>query len=144
MTGNRAMTTQAVALRGQPSAHSPLSRGEIINELSSCLALVKPVGMSDAMATEWLAVAAGELLDLTRNALKAGCAHARRTCSHHAQIVPTVLAEAERSQMVKADDRFLDDWNASLAEFLGKPKLLSGKSEVQQLIEATANDLKAG
>lgn len=132
---------QVVALRGQQPKPSPLSRGEIINELSSCLALVKPVGMSDAMATEWLAVAAGELLDLTRNALKAGCAHARRTCSHHAQIVPTVLAEAERSQADKADDRFLDDWNAGLAEFLGKPKLLSDKSEVQQLIEATANDL---
>lgn len=134
-------------MRGQHNAPSQLSRGEIINEISSCLALVKPVGMSDDMATEWLAVAAGELLDLTRNALKAGCAHARRTCTHHAQIVPTVLAEAALVTRQTPSKSFGEDWQRATNAFLEAkyPELarhkLESKTDVQALIEATANDL---
>lgn len=114
-------------------------------ELNRALNLVRAVGMNDEMASDWLASAVVELRELPDSAFLAGVQHARRTCTHHAQIVPTVLAEGGKAQTATTAERFLDDWNNSVKAFFNgyETPRLTGKSEVQQLIEATANDLTA-
>ena len=77
---------------------------DVLNELSACLALVRPAGMTEDMATEWLAVAASTLTGLSEYELAKGFRQARLECSHHSQIVPTVMkanaeAIAYRKQM---------------------------------------------
>ena len=66
-------------------------------ELLRTLALVRPIGMSDDMATDWLAAALVELSDMSDGAFYAGCRHARQTCTHHGQIIPAITANARES-----------------------------------------------
>ena len=66
-------------------------------ELLRTLALVRPIGMSDDMATDWLAAALVELRDMNDGAFYAGCRHARQTCTHHGQIIPAIAAKARES-----------------------------------------------
>lgn len=66
-------------------------------ELLRTLALVRPIGMSDDMATDWLAAALVELGDMSDGAFYAGCRHARQTCTHHGQIIPAIAAKARES-----------------------------------------------
>lgn len=48
--------------------------------------------MSDDAAHEWLTVAATELAHMGPATLAAACREARKTCTHHGQIVPAILA----------------------------------------------------
>jgi hypothetical protein len=73
----------------------PAPVSEVVALLTTCLTLVRPVGMSDENASTWLRIAAGEVRDLPRDLLVDGCAHARKTCTHHGQIVPAILKETE-------------------------------------------------
>ena len=87
-------------------APSPVT--EAVALLTTCLALVKPVGMSGDDARAWLTVAAGEVKHLPRDILEAACAEARKTCTHHGQIIPAILKEGEerlrnRRKIVRAD-----------------------------------------
>lgn len=82
--------------------------------MSACLALVRPVGMTDQAATEWLAVAAAEVRDMPRSALEAGCREARQTCTHHGQIVPTILKHKPQESMAL---KYASDWDAALADY---------------------------
>lgn len=66
-----------------------------IAELTACLALVRPVGMSPDEARDWLTVAAQEVMHFPPRILSAACLSARRSCTHHAQIVPHIVAEAD-------------------------------------------------
>lgn len=86
----------------------PVGSGQAVALLASCLMLVKPVGMSDADAQGWLNVAAGEVEHLPLDILQQGCSAARRTCTHHGQIVPAILREAE-------------DWLATRRRIFGEP-----------------------
>lgn len=82
------------ALARQRSAPSPLSKAEVINELSACLALVRPSGMSDQAAEEWLTVAANDVLGFAEQRptmFKELCTKARGDCTHHGQIIPFIL-----------------------------------------------------
>lgn len=63
----------------------------LIPQLSACLALVRPVSMSEDAAAEWLAVAAGELAGYSKLMVEAGLSDARQTCTYHGQIVPHVI-----------------------------------------------------
>lgn len=68
-------------------------------ELLRCLALVRPVGMSDDMASDWLAAALFEVRDMGEAQFRAGCRNARSTCTHHAQIIPAIMqGSAEASK----------------------------------------------
>lgn len=53
--------------------------------------MVRPVGLSDDNARDWLRVAAGEVSGIHADLLELACAEARRTCTHHGQIVPTII-----------------------------------------------------
>lgn len=73
----------------------PASAEIFRNELTACLALVAPAGMSEEARGEWLAVAWETLKDLPPDILAAGCRRARETCDHPSKIVPTIIAETE-------------------------------------------------
>lgn len=51
--------------------------------------------MTAGEAEDWLRVAVGEVLKYPANVLHHAAGEARRTCTHHAQIVPTIIAEAD-------------------------------------------------
>lgn len=69
----------------------------LIPQLSACLALVRPVSMTEDAAAEWLAVAASELAGYLRVSVEAGLSDARQRCTHHGQIVPHVIKYMEAS-----------------------------------------------
>lgn len=107
-------TATATATATPTGSRSRNSASIRTSELNRALALVRPVGMSDEMASDWLAAALGECLYLTDEQFKRGCAAARRECSHHAQIIPAIIRAAGES--VNMTDRYIRDWNnAALA-----------------------------
>jgi hypothetical protein len=64
---------------------------QVMAIVATALALVRPVGMSDDAADEWLVLAANELRDVPADLLDEAAAAVRRTCTHHGQIVPAVF-----------------------------------------------------
>lgn len=82
----------------QPSVSSdliPATPTEFRNELTACLALTAPVGMSEEARGEWLAVAWQTLKHLPPDLLKSGAQKAREQCDHPAKIVPTIIRETQ-------------------------------------------------
>ena len=73
----------------------PATPQQAVALLTSCLALVRPVGMPENEAEDWLAVALGEVASYPADVLAIGASEARRTSTHHAQIVPTICREAD-------------------------------------------------
>ena len=63
--------------------------------LTTCLALVRPVGFTDDNARDWLRVAANEIAYIPLGILTDACSETRRTATHHAQIVPGIIKFAE-------------------------------------------------
>lgn len=63
--------------------------------LSTCLALVKPVGMNAEDTDAWLITAAREVSYLPEDILADACREVRRTATHHAQIVPGIIREGD-------------------------------------------------
>lgn len=61
--------------------------------LSACLALVRPVGMTEDETSDWLEVAADTLEDIPAHIVEDGARAARKRCDHHSKIVPTIIAE---------------------------------------------------
>lgn len=64
--------------------------------LAACLALVRPVTMTDEAAVEWITVASRELAGFPPSVIEQACSSAKRHCSHHAKILPFVTEECER------------------------------------------------
>jgi hypothetical protein len=106
--------------RGLQSPYSdrltPASTDDFRNELTACLTLVAPVGMTEEAKRDWLAVAWATLGDLPPDLLKFGCRKARETCDHPSKIVPTIL-ETTRESMNWRRDTIRDDSG------LGRPQL---------------------
>lgn len=75
---------------------APGSTDTFRNELTACLALVAPVGMTEEARRDWLAVAWGTLKHLPADVLSVGAKAARETCDHPSKIVPTILAETDQ------------------------------------------------
>lgn len=69
-----------------------------ITELQRCLALVRPVGMTDGAARDWLAAAAAELRSIPPAVLERACAEARKTVTHHGQIIPAIVAASAEAR----------------------------------------------
>lgn len=63
-----------------------------LTELQRCFALVRPVGMTDGAARDWLAAAVAELRNIPPATLARACADARKTVTHHGQIIPAIIA----------------------------------------------------
>jgi hypothetical protein len=100
--------------------------------------------MNDEMASDWLASALAEFQHLPDSAFMAGVTKARRTCTHHAQIVPTVLDEAAKAQARTTGAVFLDDWHEAMVDYANdfRPRI-TDKSKAQKLIESAAKGCKA-
>jgi hypothetical protein len=64
-------------------------------QLTGCLALVAPVGMTEEAKVDWLTAAWGTLNGIPADLLARGCRSARQWCDHHAKIVPAILREIE-------------------------------------------------
>jgi hypothetical protein len=73
----------------------PATREQFAIELTSCLALVVPVGMTEEARREWLAVAWQTLNHLPSDLLSGGCLEARKTADHPSKIVPAIIGYAE-------------------------------------------------
>lgn len=67
----------------------------LLPQLSACLALVRPVSMTEDAAAEWLAVAANELAGYGKKITEAALSDARQRCTHHGQIIPHVIKYME-------------------------------------------------
>jgi hypothetical protein len=145
LTGNRSSTSRELSLRTWNEKLKPAPVTETVALLSSCLALVKPVGMSGEDAQAWLRVAASELAHLPSDMLAKGCTAARKTCTHHGQIVPAILKDvgewydtvaegarlaARRSEAVAAPPE-PEPWNPS------RDELEAIKAEVARALEVT-------
>jgi hypothetical protein len=77
------------------SGLEPATAEQFAGELTACLALVVPVGMTEEARREWLAVAWGTLKHLPADLLSAGCKEARKSADHPSKIVPAITAYAE-------------------------------------------------
>lgn len=82
------------------------------NELTACLALTAPVGMTEESRREWLAIAWDTLKHLPPDILTVGAIAARRKCDHPSKIVPAIIAETadmvrwhRESELVKQVER---------------------------------------
>lgn len=74
-----------------------------VTEVQRCFALIRPAGMTDKAAKDWLTAAVAEVHHLEPRTLRAACMEARTKCTHHGQIVPTILA----SEAVADERKFL-------------------------------------
>jgi hypothetical protein len=75
----------------------PASNEDFRDELTACLALTAPVGMTEEARREWLSVAWITLKHLPADLLAWGCKEARETCDHPAKIVPAIIATTKAS-----------------------------------------------
>lgn len=87
----------APALPPKSPSNDYITASEVIPPLAACLSLVRPVGMSEDAAAEWLAVAANELSGYRRGSVISALTEARKRCTHHGQIVAFVIKEMEDS-----------------------------------------------
>lgn len=65
--------------------------------LSASLALVRPVGMTAQETAEWLDVAFDAVSHLPFEIFEKGVRAARRTCTHHSQIVPAIITATKEA-----------------------------------------------
>jgi hypothetical protein len=75
----------------------PATSDDFRNELTACLTLVAPVGMTEEAKRDWLAVAWATIGHLPADLLSLGCQQARQTCDHPSKIVPAIIAATEQS-----------------------------------------------
>ena len=91
------------------------TRAERVAILTSCLALVRPAGMSADDVEDWIGVALGEVLDMPLLILSDAAAEARKSCTHHAQIIPAIFKAAAGPLAYKRSiDRFVSDMRPAL------------------------------
>ena len=115
-----------------------------ITELQRAIALVRPVGMTDSAVRDWLTTAVAEVADFAkyRPARFMDAANrARKTCTHHGQIVPAIL-ESRFYAWEIADGSYRNGLKALSGETETAPALPTNP-ETQKLIEKAKKDLKA-
>lgn len=102
------------------SASRPASPAQAAALLTACLALVRPVGMGDDEAEEWLGAAVSALGTVRIGALDRACLEARRTCTHHSQIVPTIAAVIDADSAERAR---IAEWTRPAPPALPAPRI---------------------
>lgn len=109
-----------------------------MNHLSACLALVRPVGMGQAEAEEWLAVAA-TTVSLPEDVLADAAMEARKTCTHHGQIVPAILRESEERMNWRRKARPREEEPVALPAPLAEPPTADDLRELATIIDKAAS-----
>lgn len=78
--------------QGQLSTSSDTETRTVFrNELTACLALTAPAGMTEESRREWLAVAWDTLKHIHPKDLARCAKTARQTCDHPAKVVPAII-----------------------------------------------------
>ena len=117
----------------------PASTEDFRNELTACLTLVAPVGMTEEAKRDWLAVAWGTLRHLPADLLKRGCAVARERCDHPSKIVPTIAEETARAMDARKElerDRLsVPLVRKSVMDRRGQPMSEAETTELNALLE---------
>lgn len=73
-----------------------------MQHVGACLALVRPVGMTDAEAGEFLTVAAAEVAEYPADILAAAARHVRRTVTRPGEIVPALVAHCNSAALIRS------------------------------------------
>lgn len=120
------------------SVSRPASPAELTSQLTACLALVRPVGMGDTEAADWLGAAATSLAQVPIDLFNRACITARRTCKHHSAIVPTIAAQIETE---RAEANRLAEWTKPIA--LPAPSKGIGQAEFEKLVAERGRGLSA-
>lgn len=107
----------------------PASTNEAIALLTACLALVRPVGMGEDEASDWLGAAVTTIGPVPIGLLDRACLTARRTCTHHSQIVPAIIAEVESERERSAR---LDEFTRPVS--LPPPSYQMSQEELDELV----------
>jgi hypothetical protein len=81
------------------------ARAVFRNELTACLALVAPAGMTEENRRDWLTVAWQTLQDVPPDILRVGANIARQKCDHPSKIVPTILEETKEQRKWRSESR---------------------------------------
>jgi hypothetical protein len=102
------------------------------NELTACLALVAPAGMSEENRRDWLTVAWDTLRHIPPDILASGARKAREKCDHPAKIVPTIIAETADAMRRRRDN---DNWDRSVALPAPEPEYVSPEEAARILTE---------
>jgi hypothetical protein len=95
--------TGSVPQRAQQSRSSGRNNDVFRNELTACLALVAPAGMSEENRRDWFVAAWDALKHLPADLLQQGCAKARQTCDHPAKIVPAIIEETREQLRMRRE-----------------------------------------
>lgn len=74
---------------------TPATKMEFRNQLTACLILTAPSGMTEEARSDWLRVAWMTLSHLPSDLLERGCKKARETADHPSKIVPIIVREVE-------------------------------------------------
>lgn len=98
--------------------------------------------MSDQSAGEWLAVAATELAHIPATTLRLAAAEARKTCNHHGQIIPAILA-SDAVKRWEAGERLSRSVSMDGTPRLEKPRWRPEPGETAQIIAKAAESLGA-
>jgi uncharacterized protein YdaU (DUF1376 family) len=126
----------ASALRREPRSKSlarlaPATSDHFRNELTACLTLVAPVGMTEEARRDWLAVAWATLSHLPADILSLGCKAAREQCDHPSKIVPTIIAETKEMLGWRKDAAR----NERITDALPKPQVVTAAEAAEILRE---------
>lgn len=73
-------------------------------ELTACLTLVAPSGMSAEDRNAWVQVARATLSGIPGDLLQRGCKAAREQCKFPSEIVPTILEEVKLAWRWRRED----------------------------------------
>lgn len=100
------------APRPVPASQSSDARLTFRNELTACLTLTAPVGMTEEAKRDWFAVAWETLKDIPPDILAIGAKKARQRVDHPSKIVPAIVEETrELMRWRRESDRYSAELN---------------------------------
>lgn len=112
----------APPLAPQSPSSAPASAESFRNELTACLALVVPVGMTEEGRREWLLAAWEAVGHLPEDLLTPAAKKARQQADHPSKIVPIIIAEAEAIREERAKRAAFDSNNPDPSRLLAGPR----------------------
>lgn len=124
----------------------PHRSGKVVEVLTRCLALVKPVGMTDADAEAWLSAAADEVREVPADLLERAARDVRQTCTHHGQIVPAIFGNVRETWRLRkeARERLAPKPPTALVATLDKPqRWIPLPGELDEIKRQVAHALRA-
>lgn len=130
---------------------APPTSAQALAELTRCLALAVPAGMTEPAREAWLRVAVAEVGGIPAAYFAEACQHARRTADHPAKIIPAICRyrptfdpvpsfreqlEVARRRLANLDARRLQHVSASSDD--DPPMSLDELREIAPSMRATA------